>query len=116
LQSTLVIAETAIGLVLLVGAGLLIRSIDRFLNADPDFSPQHMLTFRLAIPEKRFTVERRKCNGCWVSEELRRQKLPLFRPTLDNWHKTEYRVNGRQQQRVFFVAVLAILRSRAAVS
>ena len=59
LQSTLVIAETAIGLVLLVGAGLLIRSFDRILKVDPGFSPQHMLTFRLAVPEKRFTVERR---------------------------------------------------------
>jgi predicted permease len=59
LQSTLVIAETAIGLVLLVGAGLLIRSFDRILKVDPGFSPQHMLTFRLAVPGKRFTVERR---------------------------------------------------------
>jgi hypothetical protein len=49
LQSTLVIAETAIGLVLLVGAGLLIRSIDRILNVDPDFSPQHMLTNAMVV-------------------------------------------------------------------
>ena len=59
LQSTLVIAETAIGLVLLVGAGLLIRSFDRILKVNPGFSPEHMLTFRLAEPGKRFTVERR---------------------------------------------------------
>jgi predicted permease len=35
LQSTVVIAQTAIGLVLLVGAGLLIRSFDRILKVDP---------------------------------------------------------------------------------
>jgi len=57
MQSARVIAETAIRLVLLVESGLLIGSIDRILNVDPDFSPQHMLTFQLAIPGKRFTVQ-----------------------------------------------------------
>jgi predicted permease len=59
LQSTLVVAETAIGLVLLVGAGLLIRSFDRILKVDPGFSPQHMLTFRISVPGKRYSEERR---------------------------------------------------------
>ena len=59
LQSTLVIAETAIGLVLLVGAGLLIRSFDRILKVDPGFSPQHMLTFRISVPNKRYSDEQR---------------------------------------------------------
>jgi predicted permease len=59
LQSTLVVAETAIGLVLLVGAGLLIRSFDRILKVDPGFNPQQMMTFRLAVPGKRYSVERR---------------------------------------------------------
>jgi predicted permease len=59
LQSALVIAETAIGLVLLVGAGLLIRSFDRILKVDPGFSPQQMLTFRLSVPAKRYSEEQR---------------------------------------------------------
>ena len=59
LQSTLVVAETAIGLVLLVGAGLLIRSFDRILKVDPGFSPQHMLTFRISVPNKRYSDEQR---------------------------------------------------------
>jgi predicted permease len=59
LQSVLVIAETAIGLVLLVGAGLLIRSFDRILKVDPGFRPQQMLTFRLSVPGKRYSTERR---------------------------------------------------------
>ena len=53
------IAETAIGLVLLVGAGLLIRSFDRILKVDPGFSPQHMLTFRISVPNKRYSDEQR---------------------------------------------------------
>jgi predicted permease len=39
LQSTLVVAQTAIGLVLLVGAGLLIQSFSRTLKVDPGFDP-----------------------------------------------------------------------------
>jgi predicted permease len=71
LQSTLVIAETAIGLVLLVGAGLLIRSFDRILKVDPGFSPQQMLTFRLSVPGKRYSPERRTALVHQVLEKMR---------------------------------------------
>jgi predicted permease len=57
LQSVLVIAQTALGLVLLVGAGLLIRSFDRTLQVDPGFAPRQMLTFRISIPLKRYNFE-----------------------------------------------------------
>jgi predicted permease len=46
LHAALVIGETALSLVLLVGAGLLIRSFDRVLHSDLGFRPDHMLTFR----------------------------------------------------------------------
>jgi putative ABC transport system permease protein len=57
LQSVLVVAQTAMGLVLLVGAGLLIRSFDRTLHVDPGFMPRQMLTFRISIPQKRYSFE-----------------------------------------------------------
>jgi len=57
LQSVLVVAQTALGLVLLVGAGLLIRSFDRTMRVDPGFVPQQMLTFRISIPSKRYSEE-----------------------------------------------------------
>lgn len=50
LQSGLVIAQTAIGLVLLVGSGLLIRSFIRVLNVDPGFDAKNVVTARLGIP------------------------------------------------------------------
>jgi len=59
LQSALVISQTAIGLILLVGAGLLIHSFDQILKVDPGFSPQQMLTFRLALPAKRYDEPQR---------------------------------------------------------
>jgi predicted permease len=45
----LVVAQTAIGLVLLVSSGLLIRSFVRILNVDPGFDPKHVLTARIRV-------------------------------------------------------------------
>ncbi len=54
LHSGLVIAETALGLVLLVCAGLFIRSFLHTLSVDPGFNPKHMLTFRIGVSPKRY--------------------------------------------------------------
>jgi len=50
LQNGLVVAQTAIGMILLVGAGLLMRSFVHILNVDPGFDPKHVLTGRIGVP------------------------------------------------------------------
>jgi predicted permease len=50
LHNGLVIAQTAISMVLLIGAGLLMRSFVRILNVDPGFDPNHVLTSRVGVP------------------------------------------------------------------
>jgi putative ABC transport system permease protein len=59
LHSILVIVETALGLVLLVGAGLLIRSFMHLLATDPGFNAQHVLTFRVGTSDKSYPEEKR---------------------------------------------------------
>jgi predicted permease len=49
LHGGLVIGQTAIGLVLLVSSGLMIRSFIRILNVDPGFDPRHVLTARIRV-------------------------------------------------------------------
>ncbi len=55
LQNALVIAETAVGLLLLIGSGLLIRSFIHVLQVDPGFDPRNVLTANLALPDSRYS-------------------------------------------------------------
>jgi predicted permease len=48
-QSAFVVAEIAIALVLLMGAGLMIRSLTRLWNIDPGFDPHNILIFSLSL-------------------------------------------------------------------
>ncbi len=49
-QSVFVVVEMALAVVLLAGAGLMIRSLARLWRVDPGFDPHNVLTFRLALP------------------------------------------------------------------
>jgi len=53
LHAWLVVGETALGLVLLLGSGLLIRSFIRVLHVDPGFDPRHVLTADLYLTDQR---------------------------------------------------------------
>ena len=53
-RSFLVVAEVAVAFVLLTGAGLLIRSLERLNGVDPGFISTNVLTFRLPIADSRF--------------------------------------------------------------
>jgi putative ABC transport system permease protein len=53
-RSGLVIAEVALAFILLTGAGLLIRSLDKLSQVDPGFNTTNVLTFGLPVSDKNF--------------------------------------------------------------
>ena len=53
-RSTLVIVETALALILLIGAGLLVKSFLRLNEVNPGFSAERVLTTQLSLPMTRY--------------------------------------------------------------
>jgi predicted permease len=53
-RSALVVAETAFALVLLVAAGLLLKSFLRLQHVDPGFSTERVLTAQMSLPAARY--------------------------------------------------------------
>ena len=54
LRHTLVVVEIAFSLVLLVGAGLMVKSLSALLARDPGFDTQRLLTFSVFLPPESY--------------------------------------------------------------
>ena len=75
MRGTLVVSEMAIALVLLVGAGLLVKSFLRLQRIDPGVSIDQVLTLRLRIPDARYAQNESQVR--FYGEVLRRiEALP----------------------------------------
>ncbi len=71
-RDSLVITEVALGLVLLVGAGLMIRSFGRLVNINPGFDPENVLTGRISLT--RAAYEKPEEQVRYVNQTLERIK------------------------------------------
>ncbi|HEV8149259.1 MAG TPA: ABC transporter permease, partial [Gemmatimonadales bacterium] len=54
LRATLVVSEVALALVLLIGAGLMLKSFRRWIAVDPGFQPERVLTFGISLPNAKY--------------------------------------------------------------
>ncbi len=54
LRGSLVVAEVALSLVLLIGAGLMMKSFLNVLRADPGFNPEGVVTMSLTLPATKY--------------------------------------------------------------
>ena len=59
LRGLLVIAEVSLAFVLLIGAGLLMRTFFYLQNVDPGFNPERVLTATIDLPSARYSTGRK---------------------------------------------------------
>lgn len=61
-RSLLVVFESAIAVMLLIAAGLLIRSLVALQNVDPGFDPNKVLTLRVDLPRQKYNTPEKASN------------------------------------------------------
>jgi predicted permease len=74
-RAALVVVETALALVLLVGAGLLIKSFARLQDVSPGFSPERVITAQVSLPATRYPDANAR-RAFWARLVERLQALP----------------------------------------
>lgn len=53
-RSALIVAEVALAVVLMAGAGLMVKSVIRMLHVDPGFDPENLVRVDLQLPRKKY--------------------------------------------------------------
>jgi predicted permease len=80
LRAALVVGQIALAMVLLAGAGLLVRSFTLLLRVDPGFDARSGLSFRVALPESAYAEDARLV-GFHEALDERLRALPGVRAT-----------------------------------
>ena len=62
LRNALVVGQTAMALVLLIGAGLLLRTFERLTSVNVGFRPDRVMTFEVHLPEGRYADPERRAD------------------------------------------------------
>lgn len=104
LRGVLVVSEVALALVLLVGAGLMVKGFRQMMAADPGFDRGHVLTFRVSLPAANYQ-DKSRVRGFYSSVLDRLKSLPGVEsaaavtslPSGWSWDQTEYRGEGQPE-------------------
>ncbi len=122
LRSALVVAEVALALVLLVGAGLLIRSFLRLQGVETGFNARDVLTMRVALPGARYNDDAKRIN--FFTQALERmQTLPgveaagaiNYTPFLGLGTRTGFDIEGRAKPQPFLSRTRNPAQARSAL-
>jgi putative ABC transport system permease protein len=105
LRKALVVTEVALTLVLLVGAGLLLRSFYRLQGLNPGFVPERVLSFRINLPEQKYKTDEQYLAFYQSLEEKLRALPGVVEAALAsqfplggrNW-QTSFRIEGKPRE------------------
>ena len=101
-RRVLVVSEVALAVVLLVSAGLLIRSFQLLRQVEPGFNPNNALTMRMVLPFPKYA--KKEARSAFYDEVLRQVKeipgveaagMITFRPLSFNGMNFSFSVEGR---------------------
>jgi putative ABC transport system permease protein len=70
LGRALVVSEVALSLVLMIGAGLLLESLSHLLADNPGFRPDHLVTLRFYVPDRKYEGDGRNRFGPELAERI----------------------------------------------
>jgi predicted permease len=84
-QSVFVVAEMALALVLLIGAGLTIRSLSKLWSVNPGFDPHHVLTFGLSLPPSMMAAKPDAIRAAFREFDDRLASIPSVQAVSQTW-------------------------------
>jgi len=84
-QRAFIVLETATALVLLIGAGLMIRSLTRLWNVDPGFAPKNVLTLGLSLPPSMATASPSAIRAAFRDVDQKFQSVPGVQAVSQTW-------------------------------
>jgi len=84
-QGLFVVAEMALALVLLIGAGLMIRSLTRLWHVDPGFDPSRTLSFGLSLPPSEMRASPDAIRNAFREFDRRIAAIPGVRSVSQSW-------------------------------
>jgi putative ABC transport system permease protein len=102
LRGGLVVTEMALTLVLLVGAGLLIRSFYNLLQVNPGFNHENMLSFTVSLPARKYDTQEKRIaffqsliQNVRALPGVQSAALASGLPLGNNGWQTSFRIEGR---------------------
>ena len=84
-QGIFVVAEIAMALVLLSGAGLMIRSLTRLWNVDPGFNPRNVLTVGLSLPPSMMSASPEAIRAAFREFDSKVASIPGVQAVSQTW-------------------------------
>jgi predicted permease len=95
-QNIFVVTEMAMALVLLIGAGLMVRSLTRLWSVNPGFNPHHVLKFGISLPPSMMSASQDAIRAGFRELEEKLTSIPGVNAASVTWGAVPMDVDDEQ--------------------